>query len=504
MDHTQDLYAILGIAAGARTEDIKASYRAAARRFHPDVNSNPGAALQFRDIAAAHEILSDDAKRQSYDTMRQRLASEPQFFTVTVTPSKRVLPILPEPQVVYVVAQIIPNKEVTSKDRKTAPLNLVLVLDRSKSMRGQRLDRVKFAAHQIIDQLGENDFLSVISFSDRADALIESQHVTEKSGLKAIVNTISADGGTEIAQGLGEAMRQVQKNLTPDYVNHIILITDGETYDDKAKSLELADAAALKGIGISTMGIGHEWNDVFLDDIASKTGGSTTYINSPAEIVRFLNGRVRSLGSSFAERLTLTIAPDPDVTAESVFRLTPHPQPVDISSQPIQLGALEATRPITLLIQLQLAEKLKPEFRTMLRLDVTGDILAYKRKGFKVITDLSIEVSETPPPEEPPRLVLDALGKLTLYRMQQKAEAAIKAGKFDEATRRLENLATRLLAAGHNELAQTAITEARRVQQTRGLSEEGRMTMKFGTRLLLADEAGAPEATAGTPEEQKP
>ncbi|HEX3053286.1 MAG TPA: hypothetical protein VHP83_21690 [Aggregatilineaceae bacterium] len=70
--------------------------------------------------------------------------------------------------------------------------------------------------------------------------------------------------------------------------------------------------------------------------------------------------------------------------------------------------------------------------------------------------------------------------------MQQKAEDALAQGNVAEATRKLENLATRLLAAGQEDLAQMAALEARRVSSTSSLSEEGRKTLKFGTRRLLA------------------
>jgi hypothetical protein len=70
--------------------------------------------------------------------------------------------------------------------------------------------------------------------------------------------------------------------------------------------------------------------------------------------------------------------------------------------------------------------------------------------------------------------------------MQQKAEMAIKEGRFDDASTRLQNLATRLLEVGQNDLAQTAMKEARNVEQTRTLSPEGQKTMKFGTRLLIS------------------
>lgn len=89
--------------------------------------------------------------------------------------------------------------------------------------------------------------------------------------------------------------------------------------------------------------------------------------------------------------------------------------------------------------------------------------------------------------------ILDALGKLTLHRMQQKAEEAVKRGDVREATRRLENLATRLLAAGHDELAQQAISEAQRVSSTSALSDEGQKRLKYGTRMLLLTSQGSSE-----------
>jgi Ca-activated chloride channel family protein len=486
VDHSQDLYAVLGLSPTASLQDVKSSYRAAARRFHPDINSSEGAAIQFREIISAYETLSDDHRRRNYDMMRQRLEQDPLYFSLNVTMSKRTLPVLSESQVLYILTQIQPNKDLGGADRQRTPINLVLVLDRSKSMRGARLDRVKLSAHQIIDQLSREDYLSVVAFSDKADPIIESITVTDKAALKSMVNIISANGGTEIYQGLSEAMRQVRKHRNTDYVNHIILLTDGETFDNKDLSLDLANEAAKYGIGISTMGIGDQWNDAFLDEIASRTGGHCAFINSPGAVVRFLNDRVRSLGSSFAERLSISIAPDPDVELESVFKLMPNPQPINIKPQPILLGALEYNRPISILIQLLVKATPQPAFRTLVRLEVNGDILPYRRQNYKVYSDLSVEVAQNPAIEDPPRNILDALGKLTLYRMQEKAQSAVRAGRVEEATTRLQNLATRLLDAGYDDLAQTVSKEVAQLKQTQTLSEEGRKTIKFGTRMLLS------------------
>jgi Ca-activated chloride channel family protein len=100
-------------------------------------------------------------------------------------------------------------------------------------------------------------------------------------------------------------------------------------------------------------------------------------------------------------------------------------------------------------------------------------------------------------------IILDALGKLTLYRMQERAEASLARGDVQEATRQLENLATRLLSAGQEELANAAMAEAQRVSHTNMLSEKGHKVLKYGTRHLLAanvpDGSAAPTGDAASP-----
>ena len=336
--------------------------------------------------------------------------------------------------------------------------------------------------------------LSLISFSDRADVLLKAAPLADKVSAKAMITTMGASGGTEMLKGLLAASEQARRYAGKNFVNHIIMITDGRTYGDEPACLELAEKLAAEGIGVSAMGLGDEWNDTFLDQIASRTGGVTEYITSPTAVLHFLNGRVRSLGNALAERLSVSLAPDPDVKIELAFRLMPSPQPVLLDSDPILLGQLQARHNTSILVQIQLPPLKLAGFRTLMRIQIAADIMWDKRFDYRTIADTSIEVSAAAPQEDPPMAILDALGKLTLYRMQQKAEEAVKRGDVREATRRLENLATRLLAAGHDELAQQAITEAQRVSNTNVLSDEGQKRLKYGTRMLLLTESGSSEA----------
>lgn len=479
-NQTFNPYAILGVSPQANAKDIQAAYWAAAKRFHPDTNKNPGASLIFRDINLAHEIIAKQNKAATYSVSPNGL-----IFLSSTIPSRRVLPIFEEPQVFYLLLEVQPNSLSNQTQRRQ--VNLGLVLDRSASMQGVRMDRVKTAAKQILDQLGDQDRLCIVSFSDRADLLVKSEPVSEPNHIRSLINTITPKGGTEIYHGLNAAFDQVRWHYSRNMVNHIILITDGKTYGDEALCLELADKAREIGIGISAMGIGDEWNDEFLDELVAKTGGASAYINSPSAVVRFLEDRVRTLGEAFAERLQLTVAPDADVQLETVFRLAPNAQPISHDEQPIQLGTLGHFRPLRVLLQFQMPGGMPEGFRTVARLDVTGDILeGGGRYEHRTISDQSIEIQTQFQPEEPPAIMMDALGKLALYRMQQKTEHAIRQGQVAEATRRLQNLATRLLAMGQDELAEMAHAEAQRVSQTHTFSETGRKTLKFGTRLLLA------------------
>lgn len=483
-----DPYSVLGVSADATVDEIKAAYRRIARRLHPDVNPNHlGAKAQFQDVTSAQDLLLDPLKRKSYDERAAKQQhSEDYYYSLQLTPSKRTITPLKEPQVLYLLAEIFPDPRAqeTLKARE-ARLNLTLVLDHSNSMKGVRMEKVKIAAHQIIDNLADGDIISVISFNDRASTVIAATTATDKPALKAKVSMIAPAGGTEIYQGLNEGVKQNRQFLGPKLVNHIILLTDGHTYGDQEKCVELATQANKEGISISAMGLGSDWNDEFLDDLASKTGGNSIYIDSANSVVRYLNDQVRNLSNAFAERLSISIAPDPDVQLELAFKLSPHPQPLDFTTGIIPLGSMQANRPVSVLFQLQMPGEMKEGFRSIARIVASGDILENENQHMQIVSDISLEVTEEQLHDEPPSAILDALSKLTLYRLQERAQEALERGDVAEATRRLENLATRLLERGEDQLANQALLEARRVAHTSGLSDKGRKALKYQTRHLL-------------------
>ena len=492
-----DPYIILGVSPDASNDEIKDAFRRAARRLHPDKNSNKGALAQFQDITVAYELLSDPENRRRHDERIRKQAPREYNFLLRVTPSKRSITPLPEGQVVYLLVEILPDPRVRDRQeelKRESRLNLTLVLDRSNSMNGARLERVKVAAHHIIDQLNSDDVFSVVTFNDFSEVIIPATTVQDKPNLKARVSLMSASGGTEIYKGLSAGIEQNRRFLAPKLVNHVILLTDGNTYGDQDRCIDLIRKASAEGISVSAMGLGSDWNDKFLDELASISGGTCEYIKSPSAVVRFLNDHVRSLSNVFVERLQLSVAPDADIRLESAFKLSPNPQPLPEQDAMLSLGNLQMNRVTLVLLQFEIPPNVEDGFRSVARLIARGDILANGNDPhYQALSDFSIGVSEHAEVEETPQAILDALGKLTLYRMQERAQEALDQGDVHEATRRLENLATRLLERGEDELAQQALAEARQVTHTSALSDKGRKALKYETRYLLRPGEEPPE-----------
>jgi Ca-activated chloride channel homolog len=84
-----------------------------------------------------------------------------------------------------------------------------------------------------------------------------------REGLSPRYRCCSPQAQPKSFRGLQAGFNEIQRNLGQERIDHIILLTDGHTYGDEQQCISLAEQAATQGIGISAMGIGKEWNDIF-------------------------------------------------------------------------------------------------------------------------------------------------------------------------------------------------------------------------------------------------
>ncbi|HSJ58361.1 MAG TPA: DnaJ domain-containing protein, partial [Anaerolineae bacterium] len=281
-----DYYAILGIEPGAGEREIKHAYRHLARQYHPDVSAEADAAERFHEVQEAYDLLLDPMRREAYDHWRRvHSMDRPLPVILRAIPSQSRLPCMAEPQVLYVLVEVVSSPHVESQ---RLPMNLCLVLDRSTSMKGARLQQVKEAARYIVDQLEPEDILSLVTFNDRAELVLPGRHALDKSAARSAINSIQSCGGTEILQGLKLGWQQVMRWHDSSHVSHLLLLTDGQTYGDEEECLEMARVAAERQVSLTLMGVGADWNDTLLDEMAQVSGApdASIYIDSTNKIVK--------------------------------------------------------------------------------------------------------------------------------------------------------------------------------------------------------------------------
>lgn len=482
-----DYYTLLGVLRDASQEEIKHAYYEAAQRLHPDKNQVAGETELFLEIQQAYEVLSNPKRRTQYDATLPQEETSSSFIKYKVEYSRPNLVRLSEPQLIYVLLEISPR----SQDEKmpTPPLNLCLVLDRSTSMQGEKMDIVKAAASQLVQTLHPQDIFSFVVFSDRAEVIIPAAIQMDRTKLQGRIQMIQAGGATEIYQGLEAGLREIRRNLDSQHFSHIILLTDGQTYGDEQACLQLAEEAARQNIGISGLGIGNDWNDIFLDALTSRTGNNSAYISKPQDIKKILMDKFNAINSTLAEDILLEFDPQDGIDLKYAFRLQPEGGPVALEN-PVHLGPILQDTDLVVIFEFVIqSSTTKTERVRMLdgSLKATIPVRSYPMTPLRIRFEQS--VSDTAGDDPPPLSVLRALSRLNLYRMQEQARKEAQAGHYDSATRHLKNLAQHLLSQGEKDLAKTALLEANNLERMQSLSENGGKEIKYGTRALLLSAA---------------
>ncbi len=483
MQVDKNYYEILKVKPDASEDEIRKAYRGLVRETHPDVSKHPAAVQIFQDVQEAYEVLGDPEQRRAYDHLRESegLDKSSSLSLRSMISHKYLLTDIEE-QAFYALVDITPAVDLPIS---RLPLNLCLVLDRSTSMQGMRLQQVKEGTRQIIDRLNDDDALSLVIFGDRAEVILPSQRNVDKAMAKSIASTIQPSGGTEMLQGLKAGLQELEKFRTEESVNHLILLTDGQTYGDESGCIEKADWAGRNQISLTTMGIGSDWNENLLDHMASLSGGTSVYIDSPRKVVEVFKSTIRSLSAVVARELSMSFSTATGVNLKDAFQVTPHIRRLDLRANKAVLGPLGTGNDKTILMEFRVAQETKPGKKRLLRLTIDGDVPGQSnRRNWEWVEFFAEFVPSLEEPIEIPPTIVTALGKLAIFKMQEKAMADLESGRVSTATQRLETMATRLLNLGETDLARAALLEAGRLARTGDLSTEGRKKIRYGTRSL--------------------
>jgi Ca-activated chloride channel family protein len=406
--------------------------------------------------------------------------------TLTCRLNKASLPAMNTQQLVYVLIGAAPGSGMA---KVQMPLNLSLVLDKSGSMQGEKIQNLRAAANLVVDRLGPQDTISIVAFSDRKYRIAESQLVSDKAALKKGIGRIRDGGGTAISGGMGQGLTELEKALSPDRISRMLLLTDGQTFGDEKACVKLGKKAGDRGIVVNALGLGDDWNEDLLDDIAEASGGAADFIDSPDKIVDFFERFVQSMQDTVVQNAQIVLRLAGGVTPRQVWQVLPMIsnlgyRPLSDRDVQVDLGELEKGQPRSLLVEMLVGSRPPGRYR-IAQAEVSYDVPGLKLVGEKVRTDILLDVtSDAALARQYDADVMNIVEKVTAFKLQTRALEEAKLGNVAGASQKLRAAATRLLEIGEEDLAQSALEEADNLEKSGQMSSHGTKKLRYETRKL--------------------
>ena len=199
---------------------------------------------------------------------------------------------------------------------------VVLIIDKSSSMEGKKIELARQAATGVVENLRPIDMIGVLIFDNSFEWAIPMRRAEDKVMLKRMIAGIMPDGGTQIAPALAEAYKRIlPTNAT---YKHIVLLTDG--ISEEGDSLDLAREANLKHVTISTVGLGQDVNRSYLVKISSNAGGKSYFLTEPQGLEQILLRDVMEhTGSTAVEKvLSAEVVKNAEILAGVDFAKAPN------------------------------------------------------------------------------------------------------------------------------------------------------------------------------------
>ncbi|HEY6817287.1 MAG TPA: VWA domain-containing protein [Croceibacterium sp.] len=237
--------------------------------------------------------------------------------------------------------------------------NLVFLIDTSGSMQGpERLGLVKQSLAMLLERLGENDRVSIVTYAGSAGTALEPTPASDKRRILSVIENLGAGGSTAGAEGIRQAYALAERSFDAAGVNRVILATDGDfnvgiTSQDELKGY--IERQREKGVFLSVLGFGMgNYNDALMQTLAQNGNGTAAYIDSLSEARKTLVEEAGSTLFTIAKDVKIQIEFNPATVAE--YRLVGYETRMlareDFDNDKVDAGDVGAGKTVTALYEI--------------------------------------------------------------------------------------------------------------------------------------------------------
>lgn len=346
-------------------------------------------------------------------------------------------------QKLYLMARFEAGEGLVDSLRR--PLNLSLVIDRSGSMAGDKIDYTKQAAQFLVQHLGSRDIFSIVLYNDKVETLLQPEIVSNKDSVVQLIDKIRVRGTTNLSGGWLEACQHVAKNMSKQRLNRVILMSDGlanRGVTEKATLISMAAQKRHEGVTTTTMGLGKDFNEDLMMEMANAAGGAFYFIESPEVTPDIFQEELSGLLSVIGQNLSITMIPTGHVT--TLKQLNAYAVDVDGKTTSFRLGDIFANEVKTLVLELSVPamQQLGQQQIATLRFEY-DEIVDGTSKHHVQESPVIVNIADGPLPQ-PNADVTHSVLLLQAAQARQEAVKAADKGDYHRASTVLRNMAEKI------------------------------------------------------------
>jgi len=324
---------------------------------------------------------------------------------------------------------------------KRLPMNVALVIDRSGSMRGDKIEDARASARHFVSQLSPQDRIAIISYSDGVRVDLPSSKATKatkKSAIEAIAG-IQSGGSTNLSGGLFRAQDEVERHLSAGQVNRVILMSDGLANrgltDTKAIS-KRAQQTSQRGVTTTTMGVGTDYNEDLMTSLADHAGGNYYFIQESKQIANVFKEELRKMFATVAQNTVVEFTLEDGIDLKDLYGYTFTRQDGKVT---VALSDIFGGQKRSILMAFEVpCQRAGTQSLSQVTLQFDDVNSGFKSQKALVSVDVAVTKDAALVESTRNRRVEERVGEVQVAQAVEKAADLVKSGNYGEAKRVLQ------------------------------------------------------------------